>query len=145
MTMTRVITYGTFDLLHVGHLNLLERLRGLGDELIVAVSTDEFNLGKGKKCVISYNDRARLVAALSCVTAVIPEMAWEQKVSDIKKHKIDIFGMGSDWTGKFDELNQVCRVVYLPRTDGISTTYLRETIAQRGLTKKTVEIETKDQ
>jgi glycerol-3-phosphate cytidylyltransferase len=141
--MTRVITYGTFDLLHVGHLNLLERLRALGDELYVAVSTDEFNRGKGKRCVIDYADRARLVAALSCVTAVIPEQNWEQKVDDIKRFQIDVFGMGSDWTGKFDELQQHCRVVYLPRTEGISTTYLRETIAERGLARKTVEVETR--
>ena len=129
--MTRIITYGTFDLLHIGHLNLLERLRALGDELFVAVSTDEFNAVKGKKCVVSYEDRARLVSALKCVTEVLPERTWEQKAEDIKRLNVDILAMGDDWEGKFDEFGNLCRVIYLPRTEGISTTFIRETIVER--------------
>ena len=124
----RVITYGTFDLLHIGHLNLLERLRALGDHLTVAISTDAFNAGKGKASVSPFVDRARIVAALRCVDAVIEEHDWAQKATDIAAHRIDIFGMGSDWEGKFDDLSALCRVVYLPRTEGISTTIVRETI-----------------
>jgi glycerol-3-phosphate cytidylyltransferase len=129
--LTRVLTYGTFDLLHVGHLNLLERLGALGDELIVAVSTDEFNAEKGKRCVVSYEDRCRLIAALKCVTAVIPETHWAQKPGDIRRLGVDVFGMGSDWEGKFDSLSMYCKVIYLPRTEGISTTHLRKEISLR--------------
>jgi glycerol-3-phosphate cytidylyltransferase len=129
--VTRVLTYGTFDLLHIGHLNLLERLRALGDELIVAVSTDEFNAEKGKRCVVSFEDRIRLVSALKCVTATIPETDWAQKAHDIKRLNVDVLGMGSDWEGKFDSMNLYCRVVYLPRTEGISTTFLRKEISRR--------------
>ena len=129
--MTRVLTYGTFDLLHIGHLNLLERLRALGEELFVAVSTDDFNAIKGKKCVVPFEDRLRLVAALRCVTEVLPEENWEQKEHDIKRLGADILAMGDDWTGKFDAFGQFCRVVYLPRTEGISTTVIRETIVER--------------
>ncbi|GLK66740.1 adenylyltransferase/cytidyltransferase family protein [Hansschlegelia plantiphila] len=132
--MTRVLTYGTFDLLHIGHLNLLERLRALGDELIVAVSTDEFNAEKGKRCVVSFEDRVRLVSALKCVTDVIPEMNWAQKPHDIKRLNADILGMGNDWHGKFDSMNLYCKVVYLPRTEGISTTFLRQEISRRETT-----------
>jgi glycerol-3-phosphate cytidylyltransferase len=126
----KVLTYGTFDLLHIGHLNLLERLRALGDHLTVAVSTDEFNAGKGKKCVIPYADRARLIGALSCVDVVIPECSWEQKTGDIVAHEIAIFGMGHDWTDKFNELKPLCEVVYLPRTEGVSTTMLRQAMME---------------
>lgn len=129
--MKRVLTYGTFDLLHVGHLNLLERLRALGDHLTVAVSTDDFNRVKGKKCVVPFGERMRLVAALRCVDAVIPEEHWDQKPGDIQRLDIDLFGMGDDWTGRFDALSRYCDVVYLPRTDGISTTLLREVIIRR--------------
>ena len=134
--MTRVITYGTFDLFHVGHLSLLERLRALGDHLTVAVSTDAFNAVKAKAAVTPFVDRARIVAGLRCVDAVIEERDWEQKAADIQAQRIDIFGMGSDWEGRFDDLGALCRVVYLPRTEGISTTIVRDTIvdisAQRG-------------
>ncbi len=129
--MRRILTYGTFDLLHIGHLNLLERLRALGDHLSVAVSTDEFNHTKGKKCVVSFEERIRLVSALRCVDHAIPEMHWEQKVSDIKTLDIDVLGMGSDWMGKFDALREHCEVIYLPRTEGISTTFLRQVIIKR--------------
>lgn len=125
-----VLTYGTFDLLHVGHLNLLERLRKLGDHLIVGVSTDEFNAGKGKRTVIPYADRARLVSALSCVDLVIPEECWEQKIEDVVKYDVDIFGMGEDWEGKFDELKRYCEVVSLSRTDGISSTQIKTMLSQ---------------
>lgn len=123
-----VLTYGTFDLFHVGHLNLLERLRDLGDFLIVGVSTDEFNKIKGKKSVVSFHDRSRIISALKCVNLVIPEQSWNQKVADIKKHGVHIFGIGDDWQGKFDDLRDFCQVVYLPRTEGISTTLIRQTL-----------------
>jgi len=123
--VTTVLTYGTFDLFHVGHLSLLERLSEVGDRLIVGVSTDEFNALKGKKTVIPFGDRCRIVAGLRCVDLVIPENSWEQKVSDIQKHRVSIFGMGEDWTGKFDELREHCDVVYLPRTPGVSTTTVK--------------------
>ena len=121
-----VITYGTFDLFHVGHLVLLERLREKGDKLIVGVSTDEFNELKGKKTIINYNDRARIVQGLKCVDLVIPERSWDQKIVDIEKHNVTIFGMGHDWKGKFDELKSLCEVVYLPRTEGISSTEIKK-------------------
>lgn len=127
--MRKVITYGTFDLFHMGHLRLLERLRALGDHLTVAVSTDGFNAGKGKQATVCYEERAHILAALRCVDAVIPEESWEQKVTDIRDLGIAVFGMGSDWDGKFDELKSLCEVVYLPRTEGISTTLLKESIA----------------
>lgn len=129
-TCKTVLTYGTFDLLHVGHLNLLERLRKLGDRLVVGISTDEFNTRKGKRTVIPFEDRHRLVEALSCVDMVIPESSWEQKRSDIENYGVDIFGIGSDWRGKFDELEACCTVVYLDRTDGISSTQLKKALTQ---------------
>lgn len=125
-----VLTYGTFDLIHVGHLNLLERLRALGDRLIVGVSTDEFNASKGKKTVIPFDDRKRMVAGLRCVDEVIAEHSWTQKPNDIKRYNIDIFGMGADWEGKFDNLRKLCKVLYLPRTVGISSTALKSSLAK---------------
>lgn len=127
--MIKVITYGTFDLFHVGHLNLLERLRELGDHLTVAVSTDEFNQLKSKKCTMPFEDRARIVSALRCVDEVIPECAWEQKIEDVVQRQISVFGIGEDWRGHFDFLEPHCRVVYLSRTQGISTTQLKEEIS----------------
>jgi len=124
-----VLTYGTFDLFHVGHLNLLNRLAALGDRLVVAVSTDEFNKGKGKQTIIPYADRAAIVAALEVVDEVIPEEAWDQKVRDIQEHHVDVFGMGHDWTGKFDDLEEHCEVVYLPRTEGISSSELKQLLS----------------
>jgi glycerol-3-phosphate cytidylyltransferase len=124
--MTRkVITYGTFDLFHIGHLNLLRRLKALGDYLIVGVSTDSFNDIKGKKTIIPYDDRAEIVSSVKCVDLVIPEMRWDQKVGDILEHEVSIFGMGHDWEGKFDELGKYCEVVYLPRTDGVSSSQIK--------------------
>lgn len=124
--MTTVLTYGTFDLFHIGHLRLIERLAAMGDRLIVGVSTDEFNAGKGKKSVVSYDDRAAIVQAIKGVDLVLPERAWEQKRADIIEHGVDVFVMGDDWAGKFDELSDVCEVRYLPRTSGVSSTDIKE-------------------
>jgi glycerol-3-phosphate cytidylyltransferase len=130
MRKKRVITYGTFDMFHIGHLNLLNRLAELGNELIVAVSTDEFNALKGKKTLIPYEQRAQIVRNIKCVSEVIAEESWEQKVIDIQKHEIDIFAMGSDWEGKFDFLHEHCQVLYLPRTEDVSTTELKIALNQ---------------
>jgi glycerol-3-phosphate cytidylyltransferase len=123
--MKTVITYGTFDLFHIGHVNLLERARSLGDRLVVGVSSDEFNIIKGKRSVFPYEHRARIVGATRFVDEVFPEHNWEQKLGDIRRFNADVFVMGHDWQGKFDDLLQGCKVVYLPRTDGISTTELK--------------------
>ena len=121
-----VLTYGTFDMFHIGHLNLLNRLKSLGDKLIVAVSTDEFNSIKGKKTLIPFEQRALIVQNIKCVDMVISEENWEQKIDDIKKYNIDIFAIGDDWQGKFDFLKNHCEVIYLPRTQNISTTELKK-------------------
>ena len=126
--MKKVITYGTFDLFHVGHLNILRRAKELGDYLVVAVSSDAFNEIKGKKCVIPDYERMAIVEAIKYVDEVIPENDWEQKVKDVQEHDIDVFVMGDDWTGKFDFLSEYCDVVYLPRTEGISTTQLKNVL-----------------
>ncbi|MBR6802342.1 MAG: glycerol-3-phosphate cytidylyltransferase [Kiritimatiellae bacterium] len=124
--MKRVITYGTYDLLHYGHINLLQRARALGDYLIVALSTDEFNWNsKQKKCYFSYEKRKKMLEALRCVDLVIPENNWEQKTEDVQLYKVDTFVMGDDWKGKFDFLKDQCEVVYLPRTPEISTTQIK--------------------
>lgn len=124
--MRRVITYGTFDLLHYGHINLLKRAKALGDYLIVALSTDEFNALKGKKSFFSYEKRKMLLEAIRYVDLVIPENNWEQKVQDCKEYHIDVFVMGDDWVGKFDFLKEHgVEVVYLPRTPEISTTDIK--------------------
>ena len=124
--MKRVITYGTYDLLHYGHLNLLQRARALGDYLIVVLSTDEFNWNmKQKKCYFSYEKRKKMLEALRCVDLVIPEENWEQKVSDVQLYQADVFVMGDDWEGKFDFLKDYCEVVYLPRTPDVSTTQIK--------------------
>lgn len=123
-----VITYGTFDMFHIGHLKLLRRLSEMGDRLIVAVSTDEFNELKGKKTLIPYDQRAAIVGAIDCVDLVIPEENWEQKASDVKKYNVDIFAIGNDWKGEFDFLSDICEVVYLPRTKNISTTELKRSL-----------------
>lgn len=125
--MKRVITYGTFDLLHYGHINLLKRAKALGDYLIVALSTDEFNLeSKGKKCYFSYEKRKQLLEAIRYVDLVIPEESWEQKTENVKLYQVDTFVMGDDWKGKFDFLKDFCEVVYLPRTPEISSTQIKE-------------------
>ena len=128
IAVKKVITYGTFDLFHIGHLNILKRAKALGDYLVVAVSTDEFNTGKHKQCVYPYSHRAQIVEAIRYVDEVIPETSWEQKIDDIRKHSIDIFVIGEDWAGKFDFLKDCCEVVYLPRTKSISTTSIRNTV-----------------
>ncbi|GAB6072194.1 glycerol-3-phosphate cytidylyltransferase [Venenivibrio stagnispumantis] len=130
-----VITYGTFDLFHIGHLNLLKRAKELGDYLIVGVSTDEFNEIKGKKTIIPYSHRAEIVANIKCVDLVIPEYCWEQKINDIKKYNVDVFVMGNDWKGKFDFLKEYCEVVYLDRTKDISTTQLKQTLKSLSVSK----------
>lgn len=127
--MRRVITYGTFDLFHVGHLRLLQRLAELGDELIVGVSTDEFNAGKNKRSIIPFEQRLEIVQAIGCVDKVIPESTWDQKETDIARYAIDILGMGGDWRGKFEHLKGKCEVVYLDRTQDISSTSLRQTLS----------------
>jgi glycerol-3-phosphate cytidylyltransferase len=120
-----VITYGTFDLLHYGHLEILRRCKGLGDKLIVGLSSDEFNKIKGKTCVISYDKRKEFLESLEYVDLVIPENNWGQKVEDIKNNNVDLFVMGNDWENKFDDLKEYCEVIYLERTKGISTTKLK--------------------
>lgn len=123
--MKKVITYGTFDLLHWGHINLLKRARELGDYLIVAISTDEFNALKDKKAYHSFENRKMILESIRYVDKVIPENNWEQKKEDIIREGVDVFVMGDDWKGKFDELSDVCEVVYLPRTIGISTSKIK--------------------
>ncbi len=129
--MKRVLTYGTFDLFHVGHIRLLERARSLGDYLVVGLSTDEFNLGKGKKSVFSYAERFAILSAIRHVDKIIPEDNWEQKLNDVIANEIDVFVMGDDWLGKFDFLKTQCEVAYLPRTAGISTTYIKYLISEQ--------------
>ena len=123
-----VLTYGTFDMFHIGHLKLLQRLAELGDELIVAVSSDEFNKLKDKTVLIPYDQRAEIVTNISCVDKVIAEHNWEQKINDIQKYDVNVFAMGDDWDGKFDFLKEHCEVVYLERTKNISTTQLKKSL-----------------
>ena len=130
--MTKVITYGTFDLLYYGHINLLRRAKILGDYLVVVLSSDEFNWNeKHKKCYFTYEERRQLLEAIRYVDLVIPENNWEQKVSDVKEYHIDTFVMGADWKGKFDFLKDYCEVVYLERTPEISTTQIKEGLKKR--------------
>lgn len=124
--MKRVLTYGTYDLMHYGHIRLLRRAKQQGDYLIVAVSTDEFNDIKGKKAYHDYETRKKMLEAIRYVDLVIPENSWDQKISDVKTYNVDVFCMGDDWTGKFDDLEQYCDVVYLPRTEGVSTSKIKE-------------------
>ncbi|MGE7906140.1 glycerol-3-phosphate cytidylyltransferase [Peribacillus sp. NPDC094092] len=128
--MKKVITYGTFDLLHWGHINLLKRAKDLGDYLIVAISTDEFNALKDKKAYHSFENRKMILESIRYVDEVIPEDNWEQKREDIVREGVDIFVMGDDWKGEFDELSEVCEVVYLPRTIGISTSQIKDDLLQ---------------
>ncbi|TRZ36898.1 glycerol-3-phosphate cytidylyltransferase [Niallia circulans] len=124
--MKKVITYGTFDLLHWGHINILKRAKELGDHLTVALSSDEFNAIKDKKAYHSYENRKMILEAIRYVDEVIPENHWDQKVTDVVDHNIDVFVMGDDWEGKFDFLKDHCEVVYLPRTVGISTSKIKK-------------------
>lgn len=128
--MRKVITYGTFDLLHYGHILLLQRAKELGDHLTVALSTDDFNAIKEKAAYFSYEKRKMMLEAIKYVDEVIPEQRWEQKKTDISKNSIDVFVMGDDWAGKFDELKECCEVVYLERTPDISTTSIKTNLQQ---------------
>lgn len=125
--MKRILTYGTFDLLHYGHIRLLKRAKELGDYLVVALSTDEFNATKGKKAYHSYETRKKMLEAIRYVDLVIPENNWEQKLQDVKDYKIDVVVMGDDWAGsdKFDYLKEYCEVKFLERTPGVSTTMIK--------------------
>lgn len=126
--MKRVLTYGTYDLLHYGHIRLLRRARELGDYLIVAISTDEFNAVKGKKAYHNYETRKEMLEAVRYVDLVIPEKTWEQKIDDVKEYHVDVVVMGSDWAGneKFEQLRDYCDVVYLDRTEGVSTSKIKK-------------------
>ena len=126
--MKTLITYGTFDLLHVGHVRLLKRLRELSQRLVVGLSTDKFNLIKNKKCIISYEDRKEMLLSTIYVDHVFPEESWDQKRADIERENAHIFAMGDDWIGKFDDLSDIVKVIYLPRTPDISTTDLKEAV-----------------
>jgi glycerol-3-phosphate cytidylyltransferase len=123
--MKKVITYGTFDLIHRGHINILRRAKAMGDYLIVALSTDEFDAGKGKEVYYTYEERKQILEAIKYVDEVIPETRWEQKIDDVVKNGVSVFVIGEDWKGKFDFLKPYCEVIYLPRTEGISTTQIK--------------------
>ena len=123
-----VLTYATFDLLHKGHINLIKRAKSLGDNLIVGLSTDEFNREKHKKSYFTFSQRKELLSTIDYIDLIIPENSWDQKIKDIQQYQIDILVMGSDWTGKFDYLKDYCDVIYLPRTEYISTTDIKEEI-----------------
>ena len=127
----RAITYGTYDLFHIGHLRLLKRIADMADELYVAVSSDEFNALKGKKCIVPFENRKEIVESLRMVTKVIREDNWEQKKDDVQKYGCDLFVMGNDWAGKFDFLKDYCDVIYLTRTEGVSTTEIKQKIKDR--------------
>lgn len=129
--MKRILTYGTFDLLHYDHIRLLKRAKELGDYLIVALSTDEFNELKGKKAYHNYETRKKMLEAIRYVDLVIPEESWEQKKQDVLEYKVDVVVMGSDWAGsdRFDYLKQFCEVIYLDRTEGISTTKIKQELS----------------
>lgn len=126
-----ILTYGTFDLLHVGHIRLLKRLKALGDTLIVGISTDAFNAQKGKASIYPFEERREIIESIGIVDQVIAEEHWEQKATDIQRYGVDILAMGDDWSGKFDGLSSDVEVVYLPRTEGISTTDIRTVIARQ--------------
>lgn len=123
--MKTVLTYGTFDLLHVGHVRMLKRAKALGAHLIVGLSTDEFNATKHKSSFLPYEQRKEILESIRYVDSVIAETCWEQKVSDVQKYKVDIFVIGDDWAGEFDFLKEYCDVIYLPRTLDISSSSLK--------------------
>lgn len=132
--MKTILTYGTYDLLHYGHIRLLKRAKELGDYLIVGISNDEFNQIKGKKSYYDYETRKLMLEAIRYVDKVIPETDWNQKPSDIKKYNVDVVVMGDDWEGdpRFECLREYCEVVYLKRTEGISTTKIKEKLSKEG-------------
>ena len=127
--MRTVLTYGTYDVLHAGHINMLKRARALGDRLIVGISSDEFNASKHKSALLNLDNRMTVVKAIRYVDEVIVEERWEQKVEDVKTYDVDVFVIGDDWAGEFDFLKEHCEVVYLPRTEGISSTEIRNDIS----------------
>ena len=129
--MTRIITYGTFDTFHWAHMNLLQRAREMGDWLGVGLSTDEFNAIKGKKSVFSYDQRKKILMGVKYIDEIFPEQDWGQKRADIIKYRADIFVMGDDWRGKFDDLSDICRVIYLPRTPDISSTIIKHLLDKK--------------
>ncbi len=126
-----ILTYGTYDFLHRGHIRLLKRAKDLGDYLIVAVSTEEFNELKNKKAIFPYEERKYIVESIKYVDKVIPENNWDQKIDDVKKYNVDVFVMGDDWEGKFDFLKDYCEVIYLPRTKEVSTSEIIEKIKEK--------------
>ncbi|WP_431711907.1 adenylyltransferase/cytidyltransferase family protein [Glutamicibacter uratoxydans] len=128
--MKTVLTYGTFDLFHIGHLNILKRLKAQGDRLIVGVSTDDFNAIKGKRPIVPFDQRIEIVRSIRFVDEAIPEESWEQKREDIRKYNVDVFGIGEDWKGKFDDLEDEVEVIYLPRTTGVSTTEMKRVLSE---------------
>ena len=130
--MKRVITYGSFDLLHYGHISLLRRAKSMGQYLIVGLSTEGFSELKGKQCFFTYEEREELLEAVRYVDLVIPETCWEQKIEDIETYHVDVFVIGDDWKGEFDFLKDHCQVVYLPRTPEISTTEIKKNVHLRG-------------
>lgn len=127
--MTTIVTYGTYDLYHIGHVKLLKRLKQMGDRLVVGLSTDEFNRVKGKQVVIPFEDRKEILLSCRYVDAVFEEHCWEQKREDLIRENADIFAIGDDWAGKFDELEDIVKVIYLPRTKDISTTELKTVLS----------------
>lgn len=129
--MKRVITYGTFDTFHFGHIELLLKAKSYGDELYVCLSTDEFNLSKGKTSAFNYEKRKQWLECINLIDKVIPENSWEQKIKDVKEYNIDVFAIGDDWRGKFDFLNDFCEVIYLPRTEDISSSIIKKAIDWR--------------
>ena len=130
--MKRVITYGTFDLLHYGHISMLKRARALGDFLVVALSSDKFNAGKGKRAYFSYEERKAMLEAIRYVDLVVSELTWGQKVEDVDRYGIDVFVMGDDWSGEFDDqLKGLCEIVYLPRTLEVSTARIKNDMRLR--------------
>lgn len=129
--MKIVLTYGTFDLLHAGHINLLRRAKDLGDYLIVGLSTDTFNVIKHKESFFSFKERKHILESIKYVDRIIPEKTWEQKRRDILKYHVNILVMGSDWKGKFDDLSDICAITYVPRTKNISTSRIKHTLASR--------------
>ncbi|HOW86831.1 MAG TPA: glycerol-3-phosphate cytidylyltransferase [Candidatus Aminicenantes bacterium] len=134
--MKKVITYGTFDLIHRGHINILRRAKDFGDYLIVALSTDEFTAGKGKQTYYTYEERKQILEAIKYVDEVIPETCWEQKIDDVVRNQVSVFVIGEDWRGRFDFLAPYCKVVYLPRTEGISTTQIKTELGALASAKK---------